>query len=667
MKKEFRQFLAFLLISSAISTPIFAASIFKDVPETHWGYKYMVEMKKNGYIPLSSNGEFFPNQIVSYFELADILAKVTGYKDETINKNMDESLKESIRNNYKKQEPHLKQAQATYKSWDESKNEEIAYLIGRGYFSLEDLKLFVSVQNGKEVHNIIKKQDLAKYLVRIIQKEKTALSEYNDSVKIGFSDENLISETNKPYVAYLKKLGVINGNGSAFGANDNVTRAVLSKMIIETLNKAGTATAPTTPTTQGKIGTIQKIIEKNDKDYYVLIETKENRVFFYTVSPETVIKQNDQPISINQLKIGSEVEYVIENKNQTEYLSHIKVLKDGHTNNQTTPAPEKPQTPDIPNSSNNPSNTTAKKEISGTVASIEGNFLTIEDSKGQQTFALDKNCKIYINGYEDELDQIQLDSDVTAIIQNNLVIEIEVEQEEKQKEESLEVELIDLLVRENASYIKVKEKSKIYDLTIPKNVEIVKGDKILTSLDLKIGDVLLLTVDKKENVSHVEVLSKEQVVTGAVKEVNISQNPYIVILDEQNKENTFYVSLDTDIYDAKERKDILLQNISVGMQVEVEAENKHAIAITKLKESKPFVYKGRIQEIGSRNQYLDIVIDYDPLTEETMIVKRMSITDTDIEKNGKLVHRKELEVGQEVLITLNSFLDKNPSKIMIIN
>lgn len=671
MKKKLTQTLAFLLIASSLSpSTIFAASIFNDVPETHWAYSSILKMKQYGYMVPTSNGDFLPSKQVTYFDLAEILAKVTGYQDELVNKNMDESLKNSIKSNYEKQEPTLKKMENTYTSWSKLANEEIAYLLGRGYITVEDLNLFVSNVNGKEVHTVLQKQDLARFLVRILQKEKSALSDWELSKSTGFSDEKNILDKNKPYVAYLKKSGVINGSGTSFGANDSVTRAILSKMIADTLNfktsldasaNNSTSNSTTNNTTNTGLmsGEITKIIPKNETDTYVLIKNTEGKTSFFTANNESIVKKGTTVVDINSLKVGDTINYKTINKNQTELLSEIQITNTTTSNNVSDTTT---------NSDTTVSETTKVEGIFEKVGS--NNTITIRTSDSKKTYLLNPDYKVFLNNKESDIDKLETEDEVQLVIKNNYVLEINatiIDDESTSKEDILEVEISNLLIKEDKTLLEVKEKNKTYTLQLDNKIELIKKDSVLKPLDLRVGDIIVVSVNKNDEISSLEVLSETSSASGTIKEINLSQNPYIILTDKSGQDLTYYISLDTELYDQKNRKDMSLKDLSIGMNVEIFAESKHAISITRLKESKSIIYKGVIQNVGARTQYIDVLIDYDQVTGESLILKRMFISESEIEKNGKTVHKTELEENLNVLITLNSIFDKSPSKVMIIN
>ena len=70
---------------------------------------------------------------------------------------------------------------------------------------------------------------MATFVVRLIGKESEALKKTGTT---GFMDDEEISASAKPYVSYLKEIGVIQGGANIkFNPKDKVTKAVLAKVL----------------------------------------------------------------------------------------------------------------------------------------------------------------------------------------------------------------------------------------------------------------------------------------------------------------------------------------------------------------------------------------------------------------------------------------------------
>ena len=339
------------------ATTIFASPM-KDVSASHWAYSEITEMQKRGLLLTSSQGEFFPNNYVTFFEFSQILAKATGYQNAGVNPNIDPALKKAISNNYEKQKSVIQAYEKNYKHWQKDANPEIAYLLGKGYIQKEDLGKFMSKStSGMESKRGVRKQEAAVYLVRILHKAETAKDDYQST---GFIDESKIDAAYRPYVAYMNKLGIVNGNEKGeFGPVQPITRATLSKMLIDTLKIKETPVAPPTkpeepsiPTDKALEGKFTKMISNGNDGFYIVLDIEPGKTppTYSIDNTASIIDSDGTPISLLALKdridLRGEGNVVVtaqvEVKGITEYITKVKIIS-----SPTTTKPPVLQEPEI--------------------------------------------------------------------------------------------------------------------------------------------------------------------------------------------------------------------------------------------------------------------------------------------------------------------------------
>ncbi|MEG1703460.1 MAG: S-layer homology domain-containing protein, partial [Niameybacter sp.] len=230
MRKHYSKFILSLSLAGIMSVNVFAATTFTDVNNKHWAYPGISYMQDKGYMTKNSSGAFAPAQEMTYFDIAEVLAKATGYQDALVIKDMDPALKKQIADNYEKQKPTLATYTSKYGTWESRCNEEIAYLLGRGYLTEAELSRFmIKTADGKEIKNTLTKQDMVTLLVRVIGKKISAEEAYIGKTK--FADNDLIRKENRPYAAYYNQIGLLNGDDKGnMGANTKVTRALGAQM-----------------------------------------------------------------------------------------------------------------------------------------------------------------------------------------------------------------------------------------------------------------------------------------------------------------------------------------------------------------------------------------------------------------------------------------------------
>lgn len=347
--RKTRRIIALSISLIMLTTTVLFASPMKDVSTSHWAYNDITKMQKLGFLAPSSKGEFFPNNYVTYFEFSKVLAKATGYEDASLNPNIDPVLKKQIEDNYALQKPVIEAHQNNYKHWQKDANQEIAYLLGRGYLQKEDLGRFMSQStSGLESRRGVRKQQAAVYLVRMLHIEETAKAEYKTT---GFKDEGEINAAARPHVAFLVKKDVVSGDlDGNFKPTEPITRAILSKMLIRTLEIKEELDKPETPiepeqeeqivvpgqpTDKGLEGQLTKMISKGDNGYYIVLEVEPGKMHTYSIESTASIADNKGiPLSLQALKGRIDAE---DGKNvnvtakinligTTEYMTEVRLM-----------------------------------------------------------------------------------------------------------------------------------------------------------------------------------------------------------------------------------------------------------------------------------------------------------------------------------------------------
>lgn len=669
MKKHYSKLLLALGMAGVMSVNVFAAVTFKDVPNTHWAYASIDYMQDKGYMSKNSNGEFFPSQEVSYFEIAEILAKATGYQDELVVKDMDPVLKKQIADNYAVQKPFIKTYADKYSTWENRCNEEIAYLIGRGYLEKSDLnKFIVKTADGKELKNTITKQDLAALLVRIIGKEKTAQDAYEG--KTPFADHSLIKEENRPHVVYLNKIGLLNGdNKGNMGANTKVTRALCAQMTYnalmykEKLDKENQgAQKPTTPeastgnTIQGKVN---KIVPKNAAtgENYVIIEA-DGATKFYTATKSTkVVDGANKEVDFATLKVGTKISATIVKENGVEVISKIQLVDATSTT---------PDTGTTPGAGEETDQSVEKSTYKGTVENIgRSGSISVLTSNETVTYKVADDSEIIYDGEAITLEEVGVGDQVKIYVENYKVVRINVLTRAEEKEENRAVEFVKSIAKADGYKMTVLENNKEKEVLVSSDVDVIRNGKYVDIADLRIGDELTLKLSKND-VVEITATSKEQSFTGTVNAIIISQSPQLVI-DSKGQKHTVSITSNTELYDSKSRTDAVLREIALGSKVEVLTESKEAISVVVKDAPSQITYKGTVEYVGQGAKYIDVLVEYDALTGETMTLKRINVpSQVDIIVDREKGYRNQIKKDMEVLIVFNYGEEMYPESIEVV-
>lgn len=657
--KKFKNYLALCLAMGITITNVYAAGI-TDVASNHWAYTAISDVQEKGILSLNSKGEFKPNEQMNYFEFMIAFARATGYKNPAVDTTIEPTLKEAIIKNQEKQMPTINTYAEKYPAWDKLANESIAYLLGRGYITSTDLdKFIVTNTTGASVKKMLTKQDLATYIVRMLQKEETAKTEFVKTGKTGFTDENLITTANKANVAYLKTLGLVSGDGSnLFGPNAYVTRSVCAKMLSEGLQKKGETTNSnkeevTTPNEESTAVTgavLTKVLEKNSTEYYVLIE-KDGKTKFYTMKKDLSIKTATGTTTIDKIALKTTIDTQIEVQNSVEYIVQVKVGSSVTVDtNGTTNTPNTPQT-----------------LIEGTLERVgSNNDLSFTDKNNKfSTYMMSDTVKIVSSGQTIKAEDLKVGSTIRVTLSGDTVVQVEVIQD-LTANGKIQGEIEKKVISKNNIIVTVKSLNKTVDVTIPSKVKMTRNSKAIDFLELRVGDNITIS-NKDGGVSSVEATSTVGKSTGKVKSILLAARPTITI-ETTAGDKTFSVTPETEIYDNNTRSNTLLGSLKLGQEVELMVDSKEILSVVIQEGNAKLNYKATIESVGKGNKTIDVLVEYDPLTEESMAFKRITIpVEVKISRNGVDEHRSILKEGMELIITFDGYQDFTPEKVLILN
>jgi len=206
-----------LIMSFLFSQPLLATPAINDVDSTHWAYDAIRDIVDAGHIGVNASGEFRPNAPIDKFETSRILASVAGATPTLLDQA------------YMRHSATISARAAQYTRWNDSSNREIAFLLERGIFIESDLGNFVVRTGDVENLRALSRQEVAVYLVRLMERGDAARSA---DLPQDFADNSRINSVSRPYVYYLRSLGIIAGEpNNNFNPNGIVTRTTLAVLL----------------------------------------------------------------------------------------------------------------------------------------------------------------------------------------------------------------------------------------------------------------------------------------------------------------------------------------------------------------------------------------------------------------------------------------------------
>lgn len=663
---SFRRFNKYIcaLSLAAVCTVTTMGATLTDVTSAHWAYSAIVDLEERGVMALTSSGQFFPNQTMNYFEIADVMAKATGYVDVDITTNVDEAFKAQIKANYEKQKPTLATYAAKYSTWNSAYNQQIAYLLGRGYISTSDLDKFITKTSSGEIKNIITKEELAVLVVRLLEKEKTAVSTYKST---GFKDESSIAVANRPHMAYLNSIGIISPDASG-NANGKmkVTKALCAKMVSSALqikdatngssNSGSDSTTTTNPSTN--IVTITKILTKNANEYYMCLKTGEGEAKYYSIKATTkILDASGNEVAITKVDLGSTAKVTIESQNNTDYITSIQLTDTNGTDQNTGNNTD--------NTNDNTNNNTQTTVVSGTLLEkVNSGILRLSLTGGTtKAYVLDDDCTITLNGTTVSADSLSVSDTMTITVQNNAVTKIVASSGTGSLTSNGQV--AEKKLSGTGYAFTIKQNNNTSTIIIPDSAEITRNNKTVDVKEIRIGDTLKVT-KKNGIVTSVEATGVKSSVTGTIKEIHIAQTSKVIV-NVNNEAKTYILAGDVEMYNNYEKDFITVRDLHLGQEVTMLLDSEEVISLDVEDTSTSVKLMGTITNVGRNYSYIDVLVDYDYITGESKVYKRIDITtDTNIMLNGKKEHRSILDEDMEIVVNYKYLDDTVPEKILVI-
>ena len=662
--KRFNKIFCTLALAALYTITTYGVTV-TDVTSSHWAYSAIVNLEEKGVISLNANGQFFPNQLMDYFEAADVLARATGYVDPDVSRNTDAALLAKIASNYESKKPILQSYAKKYATWNSAYNQQIAYLLGRGCLTTADLDKFITKTASAETKNVITKEELSIFIVRMLGKEKTAKT-YTTT---GFKDEATMSAEAKPYMAYLKSIGMIsadaagNGNGKA-----KVTKALCAKLvnsaleINESTNSQTSTTVPTPSTTNpgAKIGVVKKVFIKNETEYHVMLQIGENTSYYSIKNTTKVLDAAGNAVALTKL-VGQSLEVTLAMEGTTEYITSAKIATT-QTPSTTTPTISDDGST-LPNTSG--SEVTSNVTVSGVLNQEITNGicrLTLADGTSK-TYILDTNYTVTLNGRLADVSELVVGDTIVATARDSIIMSIQAVTGSNSQLNNGELTEIKIV---NGDYnFTIKQESRKATVTVPESAVIIRNGKNVRASALRVGDTINVT---KVNgiVTQVQATSVKTTVQGTISQIIVGTTSQVVV-NVNKTPITYNIASDAEIYDTATDKVISIRDLHIGQTATLLLDSKEVISLDIDSKTDSVNLVGTITKVGRKAAYIDVLIDYDYITGESKVNRRIELTDSvKVNINGKSKDIYDLEADMNVVITFKYLDDTIPQKITII-
>ncbi|NLK22097.1 MAG: S-layer homology domain-containing protein [Epulopiscium sp.] len=661
-----------LTIAFSISTSAFAQVQYTDVAQVHWAYESIQKVSDKKWMTGNLQNEFKPNKIVDYFEFSQIAAKVAGYKDPLIEEVTAEQ-KQLQEQAYKENENILTNYTNRFTRWEKqykNYNQQIAYLLYKGILKETDLaKFIIEQESGTEVVRSLKREDMAAFVVRLIGKESEALK---NTLTTGFDDESLISSSIRPHAAYLRQAGIF--QGSEFNPKGEVTKAVLAKVLVEsmTLNS----------TDKGKVKEDKDLTDEKEiyihgtvtyiGNGYIGIQDGNNKTSYYSIKEGARFYIGSKETNIESIEKGNKVLIQPIKENNVDYISKIIVQEDKKSPEEVKPVVPNPGPNTNADNTNTNTNTettpVSTRRLEGVVEAVGNTSINImvkyigyqgEIRQEVELYNINPNT-IITKGNKTILPiDITKGNIIIAEVKGNLLYKAVIMDKQREVIGSLvEKKRIKSL---NSMIIKVDQETLEYQ--IPTDIKIAKkGLENAAWNDLRIGDKITLDLEYDKVVGiNAEGFASE--VEGIIEEVLISATQSkITIRLNDNSVKTYPLIYGARIARGNRNENLTLYDVRLGQKVKAYLDSLEIEEMALGNQTQVTTVQGYIDGIDFINNYLDLRTNSDFTG-----IKRIRLEkEVEVFRGDKRLNRRDLEEEMLIVITLKSYGSDQASTINII-
>ncbi len=613
-----------LLFTLGMNSMAFAQS-FSDVPSSHWAYQYVDRISDLGLMVGDMSGKFRPDDYISKFETAKVLARMAGYKftDPTAEE------KQYFDQCYELHKSYLNLYASKFKKWISTSDREIAFLIEKGILTDDDLNLFVIINSANEEKvTALTRQEAAVFLVRLMGKAGELPSSNSGTL---FADDSTIASANKPFVYYLRSKGILSGDtANNFKPKDAITRAAMAVLIDKVYTQMNGGSVGQTPNTnnpssgnQTLSGTISKLYPQLKAIQVSSSDSFNNKILM--TSSDAIITINGEAKTYTDLK---------ENMTVSCTVSNNQLISVAATTSGTVTPPSQPDS------------TGTYYVIEGTVQSIKTeysvNYLDIEvtmlNPRGQvyaetRTFSLSPNCEITKNNSKSSFASIAKSDIVKAEYSGSVIYKLAVEEKYKEVEGKLIEKKFSTAM--NSAYLVVEDsKANKYEFRVTNSSRLTrKGVGEVSWNEFRVGDAMYIEAE------YDTILSASGTGTKSTKEVTVSSifisknENYINAADSNgNIEKYMIIPTGVDVY-----------SLRIGSLLKLTLDSKEIQSIRVLENGQSDTYSGTIKTI-TRKEFS--ITDYQGFSKEFSYDENTLVYNS----SGQKLSVSKLDTTQQVFI-----------------
>ncbi|HZX21872.1 MAG TPA: hypothetical protein VFF25_05730, partial [Clostridia bacterium] len=272
------------------------------------------------------------------------------------------------------------------------------------------------------------------------------------------------------------------------------------------------------------------------------------------------------------------------------------------------------------------------------------NIISIEGEKGSQIYDIDPGANIRIDGRIASIKQLETGQTVTAIIEDNIVVDIKANSNKEMLEGYFYYYLPIQVPR-----VFIKDfKDEVHSFLFTDNSSVYFSGKLIDIEDLNLGDMVTITYADDEAIK-IEAEPKERHFEGVVKAKKDHRNECSleVLLDDKTIE-TFIITSKVNL--KRDRRSAYFEDIKVGDEVEITTEYGVVASVNAFSVKR--TVEGYISKmvLGQKTEPTEITIEkYDGATETFILTP-----DTVIRVDEKRADIYDLRINYEVELEIEN-------------
>jgi len=575
-----------LSVAMMMSGVVFARerNSFSDLESVEWAAPYIEDMAEQGFISGYEDGTFRPNNDVTHLEGLVLFARAMGSNSEAIAKITEYAV-----------EQYGDLVDEYNLSFGKN---EICYMLYRGALTEKELDDYISEEIRNEP---MKRYEAAIVITKALVGEKEAKSEM--FVDTSYSDAQDIPAKATQYVYYVTENNIMNGmEDNKFSPNTNVKRSQIAVMLSRAVDAMGISFSDTVIE---RVNTSDGLIETEDGAYEYNSDTMMNK--------EGVrVDASDMPENVAGIitMVRDEVVYVdalaSEPDKEISGIYNDHFLSNGVLNIQLKPSGSS-KTEYYEGAEG--IRVTRNGESSSLADFKKGDYITLKLSNGKVVMVSAEQQTVYVT--DAIISDIRIDDD--------LIVTIEHEDEE-------------------------------YDgaqLNISNDVIVTKNGAVKSLADIYRGDKVTLTMEYGQ-VTKIVATSTKKTVNGIIREIHISQAPYMVI-DVNGEEIKYDIPASISIKVNGENGTIYDFKLGDTVKITIESQAITSISVTSVQSGTKSITAGTVTANNTSYGFIKVSYDLDGVTREETVMCKDNTT-TVLDAAGKSSTLKGIKEGDIVTI-----------------